>query len=193
MRLALLVIPVIMLLHPLPVADAAMYSYVDQFGRLHFTNVPADSRYKEIPDFDAVRSAAVNGRYGDFIRTAADAYNLDPELIRAVIEVESNFNPFAVSPKGAMGLMQLMPETAEEMLVHAPFEARENIMGGSRYLRRLLDMFEGDLRLSLAAYNAGPNRVLENGRIPRIAETEMYVEKVLRKYNKSGRETLARQ
>ena len=193
MRLTLLMIPIILLLQSTPVTNAAMYSYVDQSGRLHFTNVPADSRYREIPEFDAIRKAAVNGRYGDFIQTAAEQYNLDPELIRAVIKVESSFNPAAISEKGAMGLMQLMPATAREMQVTSPFEARENIMGGSRYLRKMLNLFQGDLRQSLAAYNAGPGRVLENGRVPRIVETELYVERVLQEYDKTRTGTLARQ
>jgi soluble lytic murein transglycosylase len=193
MRLVLLVILVIVLLPSLSVTKAAMYSYVDQFGRLHFTNVPADSRYREDPRFDVIRKTAVQGRYGQFIRAAAERYSLDPELIRAIIKVESSFNPFAVSEKGAMGLMQLMPGTAEEMQVTAPFEARDNIMGGSRYLRKMLNLFEGDLRLGLAAYNAGPNKVLKNGRIPKIPETEQYVEKVLREYGKTRASSLARQ
>ena len=193
MRLVLFIILVSVLLPSLSVTKAAMYSYVDQFGRLHFTNVPADPRYREDPRFDAIRKTAVQGRYGQFIRTAAERYSLDPELIRAVIKVESSFNPFAVSEKGAMGLMQLMPGTAEEMHVRAPFEASDNIMGGSRYLRKLLNLFEGDLRLGLAAYNAGPNKVLENGRIPKIPETEQYVEKVLREYGKTRASSLARQ
>lgn len=172
MRPSLLIIPLVMLLSLTAVGEAAMYAYVDQFGRMHFTNVPADPRYRKIPEFDGIRQAAVNGRYGKFIQTAAEQYDLDPELIRAVIEVESSFNPFAVSEKGAMGLMQLMPQTANEMQVAAPFEARENIMGGSRYLRKLLDMFQDDLSLGLAAYNAGPNKVLEYGGIPRIVETQ---------------------
>ena len=186
MRLAFLIIPVFLLLSAIMVAEAKLYSYVDQYGTMHFTNVPADPRYKEIPRFEIIRETAVNGRYGKFISTAAEEYDLDPELIRAVIKIESSFNPFAVSEKGAMGLMQLMPDTAREMQVESPFEARENIMGGSRYLRKLLDMFRGDLRLSLAAYNAGPSKVLEHGRVPRFAETEAYVEKVLREYGKTG-------
>ena len=193
MRLVLFIFFVIVLLPSLSNSRAAMYSYVDEFGRLHFTNVPADPRYKEDPGFDAIRKTAVQGRYGKFIRTAADRYSLDPELIRAVIKVESGFNPFAVSEKGAMGLMQLMPGTAEEMHVREPFEASDNIMGGSRYLRKMLNLFEGDLRLSLAAYNAGPNKVLEKGRVPKIPETEKYVEKVLREYGKTRAGSLVRQ
>jgi soluble lytic murein transglycosylase-like protein len=185
MRPALFIILVIVLLPSLSVTRAAMYSYVDEFGRLHFTNVPADPRYKEDPGFAAIKETAVQGRFGQFIRTAADHYSLDPELIRAVIKVESGFNPFAVSEKGAMGLMQLMPGTAEEMQVVEPFEASENIMGGSRYLRKMLNLFEGDLQLGLAAYNAGPNKVLEYGRMPNIPETEQYVEKVLLEYGKN--------
>ena len=193
MRLVLFLIVVSMLLASLSVTKAAMYSYVDQFGRLHFTNVPADPRYREDPRLDAIRKTAVQGRYGQFIRTAAERYSLDPELIRAIIKVESSFNPFAVSEKGAMGLMQLMPGTAEEMHVREPFEASDNIMGGSRYLRKMLNLFEGDLRLGLAAYNAGPNKVLKNRRIPKIPETEQYVEKVLREYGKTRAGSLARQ
>ena len=193
MRLALIIIFVVVLLPCLSDTRAAMYSYVDQFGRLHFTNVPADPRYKETPGHEAIRKASVQGRYGQFIRTAADRYRLDPELIRAIIKVESSFKPFAVSEKGAMGLMQLMPATAEEMQVAEPFEARDNIMGGSRYLRKMLNLFDGDLRLGLAAYNAGPNRVLKNGRIPKIPETEQYVKKVLREYEKKRASSLARQ
>jgi len=86
-----------------------------------------------------------------------------------------------------------MPGTAEEMYVKEPFEASDNIMGGSRYLRKMLNLFEGDLRLGLAAYNAGPNRVLENRRIPKIPETEQYVEKVLHEYGKNRGSSLARQ
>jgi soluble lytic murein transglycosylase-like protein len=193
MRLALFIIIVIVLLPSLSDTRAAMYSYVDEFGRLHFTNVPADPRYKEDPGFEAIRKTAIQGRFGQFIRSAADYYRLDPELIRAVIKVESSFNPFAVSEKGAMGLMQLMPGTAEEMQVAEPFEAEDNIMGGSRYLRQMLNLFEGDLRLGLAAYNAGPNKVLKYGRIPKIPETEQYVEKVLFEYGKNRTGSVVRQ
>jgi soluble lytic murein transglycosylase-like protein len=131
-------------------------------------------------------------RYSSFINAAAKRYNLTPELIQAIIKIESSFNPFAISERGAMGLMQLMPGTAKEMNVESPFEAAENIMGGSRYLRKLHDLFAGDLQLVLAAYNAGPNRILENGhRIPRIPETEEYVKKVLQEYGRISENALA--
>lgn len=193
MRPALFITLVIFLLYSVSVTQAAIYSYVDQFGRLHFTNVPADPKYREIPGYDAIRNAAVKGRYGQIIRKAAERYSLDTELIRAIIKVESGFNPYAVSGKGAMGLMQLMPETAKEMEVASPFEARDNIMGGSRYLRKLLNLFDDDVRLGLAAYNAGPNKVLKNGRIPKIPETKQYVEKVLHEYGKNRAGSIARQ
>ncbi len=193
MRLALPFIAVIVFLLSVSNLEAAMYSFVDQQGRLHFTNVPADPRYKAVPGYDSVQTAAAQGRYGQLIRKAAKEYGLDPELIRAIIKIESSFNPYAVSEKGAMGLMQLMPETAKEMDVRSPFEAAENIMGGSRYLRKMLNLFDGDLRLGLAAYNAGPNKVRENGSVPKIPETERYVEKVIREYGKIRANNMARQ
>jgi soluble lytic murein transglycosylase len=193
MQLALFFILPVVLLSSLPNAEAAMYSFVDQDGKLHFSNVPADPRYKELPGYGEQRSTVVYGRYGQFINDAATRYGIDPELIKAVIKVESSFNPYAVSEKGAMGLMQLMPRTAEEMQVRSPFEAKENIMGGSRYLRKMLDLFDGNLRLGLAAYNAGPNRILENGIIPKIPETEQYVKKVMQEYGRGRVNALARE
>jgi len=193
-RLILSFILAIALLQSFSESRAAMYSFVDEYGRLHFTNVPADPRYKEVPEFEKIREIAEQVRFSSFINTAAKRYNLAPELIQAIIKVESSYNPLAISEKGAMGLMQLMPETAREMHVAAPFEPEDNIMGGSRYLRKLLDLFDGDLRLVLAAYNAGPNRILGNGhRIPRIPETEQYVEKVLREYGKIRESAIASQ
>lgn len=116
------------------------------------------------------------------INHAADRHQLDPMLIKAVIKTESNFNPNAVSPKGAQGLMQLMPGTARDLKVRDPFDARQNIFGGAKYLRQMLDLFNGDVELCLAAYNAGPNRVAPAGMIPNIPETQAYVAKVLRHY-----------
>ena len=193
-RLILSSILAIALLQLFSESRAAMYTFVDENGGLHFTNVPADPRYKEIPGFEKIREIAEQVRFSSFINTAAKRYNLAPELIQAIIKVESSFNPFAISEKGAMGLMQLMPETAKEMNVLAPFEPEDNIMGGSRYLRKLFDLFDGDMELVLAAYNAGPNRIMGNGhRIPKIPETEQYVEKVLREYGKIKANAVASQ
>ncbi len=114
-----------------------------------------------------------------WIREAADRLALDPDLIRAVIQVESDFDPRATSHKGAMGLMQLMPETAASLAVRDPYDPRQNIRGGSDYLSRMLRRF-GRTDLALAAYNAGPEAVARHGGVPPYAETRDYVEKVLR-------------
>ena len=116
--------------------------------------------------------------YEHLIQEAAQAYDLDPALIRAVMRTESAFNAAAVSPVGAMGLMQLMPELAEEMGVADPFDPRENIMGGAKYLRQLLDAHQGKIDLTLASYNAGPGNVKRYRGIPPFKETRDYVKKI---------------
>lgn len=113
-------------------------------------------------------------------------YGLDPELVRAVIKVESNYNPKAVSPKGAIGLMQLLPSTAKLMGVKDPYNIEENIYGGCKYLKILMEEFSGDLKLALAAYNAGKERVIQYKGIPPYKETIDYVKKVLTIYNGTG-------
>ncbi len=114
------------------------------------------------------------------IRTAAERHGVCPDLLRAVVRAESNFDPRAVSAKGAMGLMQLMPETARELGVSRPFDIQQNLDGGARYLRQMLERFGGDLRLALAAYNAGPAAIERHeGEVP-FAETREYVRRVLR-------------
>lgn len=152
---------------------ADIYKYVDRNGVVHFTNTPTQSHYtffrKESGDPDDLT---------DIIRRHAAQFRLDEALVRAVIKAESNFNPKAVSHKGAVGMMQLIPSTARLMNVHDPLNPEENIRGGSRYLRLMLDEFDGNLELALAAYNAGPNAVKRHGGIPPYAETRTYVERV---------------
>ena len=127
-------------------------------------------------------------KYDRLIHYYGVRYNIDPHLIRAVIRTESAFNPRAVSQKGAQGLMQLMPGTAKELKVSNPFDPEENISGGTRYLRSLLDTFQQDVRLALAAYNAGPTVVRKSWSVPEFPETVQYIKRVLSYYReyKSG-------
>jgi soluble lytic murein transglycosylase-like protein len=118
--------------------------------------------------------------YEELIQKAAETYELDPDLIRAVMETESAFNPTVVSPVGAQGLMQLMPELGREMGVLDPFDPAQNVMGGARYLRQLLDAQRGNIPLALASYNAGPGNVARYRGIPPFEETRNYVKKITR-------------
>jgi soluble lytic murein transglycosylase-like protein len=138
--------------------------------------IASSSRAVEIPgEIPGTRSRSA---YGHFIREAAEKYGIDEALIHSVIQVESAFNPVAVSPAGALGLMQLMPALATELGVDEPFDPRQNIMAGTRYLRKLLDLHRGNIKLALASYNAGPGAVARYGRIPPFGETRRYVMKV---------------
>jgi soluble lytic murein transglycosylase-like protein len=125
------------------------------------------------------REASVT-KYDHLIRAASRKYALDPALVKAVIHAESKFDPQAVSPRGAVGLMQLDPVTVKELKISDPFNPKYNIYGGVRYLRGLLDTFEGDKHLALAAYNAGPNRVHRHRGIPPFKDTKKYLTRVLR-------------
>jgi Transglycosylase SLT domain len=116
------------------------------------------------------------------IDQAAARHNVDPNLVRAMIKVESNFNPNAVSRKGAMGLMQLMPQTAQQLNVTNPFDPEQNVDAGVRHLKKLMESYGGDVRLSLAAYNAGQGAVARSAGVPRIAETRGYVKKITKLY-----------
>jgi soluble lytic murein transglycosylase-like protein len=116
------------------------------------------------------------------IEKAAAEHNVDPNLVRAVIKVESNFNPNAVSSKGAMGLMQLMPQTARQLKVTNPFDPEQNVDAGVRHLKQLMESYGGDVKLSLAAYNAGQGSVARSGGIPHFAETRNYVKRITNLY-----------
>jgi len=140
--------------------------------------------------FQQILNNAIKERKGDYpfseiIDTYSKKYGVDPNLVTSIIKAESNFNPNAVSKAGAAGLMQLMPETAKALGITNIFEPKENIEGGIRYLKRLLDEFNQNLPLALAAYNAGPELVKEINDIPSIDETKNYVEKVLKFYKES--------
>lgn len=166
-------------------AAAQIYSFIDAKGTVHFSNVPNDPRYNDqnhAAYLRKYRKQADIREYDYFIRESAERYELDPHLVKAVVEAESNFDSYAVSHRGARGLMQLMPATAGDLQVKNSFNARQNIDGGCRYLRRMLDMFEGNVHLALAAYNAGPATVKKYQSIPPFVETKNYVRTVLQKY-----------
>ena len=116
--------------------------------------------------------------YDDIIEEAAAANDMDPDLVHAVIQAESSFNPLAESPVGAQGLMQLMPQVQQDLGVLDPFDPRENIMAGTKYLKRLLDRHKGDIALALASYNAGPGNVTKYKGVPPFKETREYVKKI---------------
>jgi soluble lytic murein transglycosylase-like protein len=174
-------------------ARPQIYAYVDADGLRHYTDVPDNNRYRLLvlsprdrtasgDRYDAMLLAKA-GQYDSIIERAAVSAAVEPNLLRAVIVVESGFNSRAVSKRGAMGLMQLMPATATRYGAANPFDPHDNVHAGAQYLKFLMDRFGQDMRLALAAYNAGENAVDRNGgQIPPFSETMAYVPRVLHIY-----------
>jgi hypothetical protein len=190
---------------PCQASSDDIYQYTDDSGVIHFSNVNVASgkKFKRLKssrssssrieqrtaapaaeEKSATRSAP--STYTELIRNACDRHGVDPDLVHAIVKVESDFNPFALSKKGAVGLMQLMPQTADILNIQNIFSPDENIEGGVRYLRYLLDRYEGNLSLALAAYNSGETAVQKWGTIPPFPETQNYVRKILHLYNGAG-------
>lgn len=189
---------------PVHSAVADIYQYTDKSGTLNFTNVNGGGRnhkrVKKEPSQIKESAGTSRGRtagsstissvnnpsaYIDIIDNACSKHGVDPSLVHAMVKVESDFNPYAVSRKGAMGLMQLMPQTALEMNVRNSFDPGQNIDGGVKYLKYLIDRYEGNLSLALAAYNSGETAVRKWGTIPPFKETQNYVRRILKLYNGS--------
>ena len=166
-------------------ASAESFKLTEADGTVHFTNAPNDPRYQRMGFTSGTQAGFLRlpdgdtGPYVREIRDAADRYGVPVRLVSAVIRAESGFNPRAVSRKGAQGLMQLMPTTAASLGVRNSFDPKQNIDGGVRHLRGLIDRFPSNLPFALAAYNAGERAVLQYGGIPPYPETQDYVSKVL--------------
>jgi len=166
-------------------AGGQIFSFVDERGVTHFSNIPNDKRYfpvstrREVPPRRSV--APQYGGYDGLIRLTAQGHGVPPALVKAVIAAESLFDSSAVSSKGAQGLMQLMPKTAAELGIADPLVAEQNVRGGVRYLREMLDRY-GDMGRALAAYNAGPTAVDRYRGIPPYPETRDYVKRVMTYY-----------
>ena len=189
--LKLLFLLAVMILAPLS-GIAAIYGYVDAGGVYHLTNIkPPGKGYHIIigergGDGSALPSVSALDRntYDHLIKRHSEANGLDYRLVKAVMLAESNGNPTAVSQKGARGLMQIMPDTGRDLELHNPFDPEENIQAGARYLKLLHELFKGNLELVLAAYNAGPQRVIQNMSVPPISETISYIKRVKLYYDK---------
>lgn len=184
--LSLLFILLCLLFFAGPSFSENLYSYKDAKGVIHLTNIQSDHRFR--PIYKRAPSRVFTNKMRRWmidraIEKASRKHSIDAALIRAVVRAESNFDPYAVSYAGAQGLMQLMPETANYLNVINPFDIEENIYGGTKYLKQQLKHFDGDVALSVAAYNAGRSAVIRHGGIPPYKQTKTYVEKVLAFYD----------
>ncbi len=165
---------------------ADIYMYTDDNGVLHFTNTPTSNEH-DYKVYIKERTSISNKfhstkKYDEFISDASREFDVDSRLLKAMIKAESDFDPRAISRKGAMGLMQIMPENFKMLNLKNPFDPWQNIRAGAQYFKKLYKRFNGKLALSLAAYNAGPTVVDRYKRIPPYQETEEYVSRVLRYY-----------
>ncbi len=193
MKSEFLFLPIVALfLLPSNLRAQALYSYVDESGVQVFTNIAPIKQVQDLKITGAVPSQtppvpdSKSASIDSIIEKYASDYRLDPSLIRSIIAQESGFNPKAVSSKGARGLMQLMPATAQRLGVNNSFDPEQNIRGGVKHFRFLMDSFNNNLDLSLAAYNAGENLVQRLGRVPEIKETKDYVQSITKRYGKKG-------
>jgi soluble lytic murein transglycosylase-like protein len=192
-RLIFLPVSILLIFQSISFGEA-LYTYVDENGVQNMTNIAPVGRVTELkvsgtPDPVVIPTAAAtvgtkSKNYDPIIEKAAAEHKIDPSLIRSIIAQESGFNAKAVSPKGAQGLMQLMPATAQRLGVKNSFDPEQNIQGGVKHFRTLMDSFNNNLELSLAAYNAGENLVQRLGRVPAIRETQDYVQSITTRYVK---------
>ncbi|PIE70810.1 MAG: lytic transglycosylase [Deltaproteobacteria bacterium] len=180
----LIILLIILLFAERSIAD--IYKYVDENGVLHFSTSQDTAKHqlyiREKPNVKK-RNKATN-KYDKVIWEASKKYGVSFPLIKAIIRTESNFNPWAISEKGAKGLMQIMPQNFDRLNISDPFNPRQNIMGGTKYFKQMLNRFHGRLPLALAAYNAGPSVVSRYQGIPPYPETRRYVKKVMAHYNR---------
>jgi len=180
LSVAIIVMPA--LLFSFRYAQADIYRFKDENGVWHFTNVRSDPRYRLYIREGGLKAKQYIINYDAIIRKAAEQFGVEAHLIKAVIMAESAFDRNAISTSGAQGLMQLMPTTADDMRVHDPFDPKDNILGGTRYLSVLLKRFKQDKRLAIAAYNAGAKIVANHNSVPPIPQTKRFVNKVMKYY-----------
>ena len=177
---------------------AASFRLTDDEGVTHFTNAPTDPRYRSMPGMTGTGAGwlrlppSVQARFREEIKVIAARHGVSASLVESLIRVESAFNPSAISPKGAQGLMQLMPQTASSLGVRNAFDPKQNIEGGVRHLRYLIDRYPGNLPLAVAAYNAGEGAVDRYRGIPPYAETQEYVRPVLQLSGGGGGQVIYR-